>query len=422
MLKELIAKTIFKIQGKKRSGAPLALTEAVIWPALVISGFIYYSLNLVKWALYRYGVLPPYISELFTVSAGNIKVGGTGKSPLIIKLAAALVNSGTPAAVINRGYLGPVKGLNVISDGLRLLKGVDEASDEAYMEALALIGGKDNASRYANNRAVIEASGRLAAFGENKITVEKGAPVLTSKQRIDSVKYLENTGFNGVCLLDDAFQYYRLVKNINIVVLDHKDPFSNGLTFPAGALRDRISRLGEADIIIISRCPSKNLAAGSRSSAIESVCRRNGFKGNIYRSGMEITGLYSAFDDRKAGFSELAGSRAFLVAAIADNASLFAAAAKKARENGFEIFCEGFLDHSGYGEAAQRGIASKMIALGAGSLITTFKDVVKLRRDIFGGRKVYSLLFDLWIEGEEKLLKEIKAGYDKFKGDKGRVR
>ncbi|HBC74338.1 MAG: hypothetical protein A2008_05320 [Candidatus Wallbacteria bacterium GWC2_49_35] len=421
MLKELLAKTIFKIQGKKRSGAPLALMEAVIWPALVVSGFIYYSLNLLKWALYRYGALAPYRSELFTVSAGNIKVGGTGKSPLIIKLAAALVNSGVGAAVINRGYLGPIKGLNVISDGTKLLKSIDESSDEAYMEALALIGGKDNAARYENNRGVIEASGRLAAFGENKITAEKGVPVLTSKHRVDSVKYLENTGFNGVCLLDDAFQYYRLIKNINIVVVDHKDPFSNGLTFPAGALRDRIARLGEADIIIISRCPSESRAADSRASVIESVCRRNGFKGNIYRSGIELTGLYSAGDDQKIDFSELAGSRAFLVAAIADNASLFASAVKKARENGFEIFCEGFLDHSSYDEAAQRGIAAKMSSLGAGSLITTFKDVVKLRRDIFGGRKVYSLLFELWIEGEEKLLKEIKDGYDKFISDKGRV-
>lgn len=421
MLKEFIAKSIFKIQGKKKSGAPLALMEAAVWPVMVVAGFIYYSLNLAKWALYRYGFLTPYRSELFTVSAGNIKVGGTGKSPLIIKLAAALVNSGPGAAVINRGYLGPVKGLNVISDGVRLLKGVGESSDEAYMEALALIGGKDDAARYENNRAVIEASGRLAVFGENMITAEKGSPVLTSKQRVDSVKYLQNTGFDGICLLDDAFQYYRLVKNINIVVLDHKDPFSNGMTFPAGALRDRISRLGEADIIIISRCPSKNPGADPRASIIESVCRRNGFKGNVYRSGIELTGLYSAFDRRKAEFSELAGSRAFMVAAIADNASLFASAVKKARENGFEIFCEGFLDHSGYGEAAQRGITAKMTALGAGSLITTFKDIVKLRRDIFGGRRVYSLLFDLWIEGEEKLINEIKDGYDKFKNEKGRV-
>lgn len=412
--RERIARAIFRVQGKKKDGVPLSCHEKVLWPLMVAAGFVYYCLNFLKWALYRRRILKPYSAGIFILSVGNIRVGGTGKSPLVIRLATRFLNSGTPAAVVNRGYLGPVSGLNVVSDGVRLLKGVEETSDEAFMEALALAGGKGPEAKRLVNEAIVGSSGRFVSFGENMVTSEKGAAVLTSKQRVDSVKYLESSGFDGICLLDDAFQYYRLERDFDVVVVDYGDPFSNGLAFPAGALRDRPERLAEARAIILSRCPSAK-RGDARSAAIERACRKKGFKGSFYRSAIELTGLYSLSEGRSAGFTELSGGRAFLVSAIGDNAGLFRSARKMGAANGFEIFCEGFVDHSDYPIEAQREIRRKMKALGADALITTFKDAVKLRRDAFEGVKVYALSFELLIDGEEELLREIRSAYEAFK-------
>lgn len=412
-MKEFIASKIFKIQYKKRSGLKLSAAELIAWPILVICGFIYYSLNYLKYFLFKYHVLRSYKPDIFCVSVGNIKIGGTGKSPLCIKIASSILNSGCAAAIINRGYLGPVKGLNIISDGVKLLKKIDECSDEAYMEALALIGGKDESRRAENNRQIISSCDRFVTFGENKVNTEIGAAVLTSKHRVESVKYLQSISFNGICLLDDAFQYYRLVKNINVVVLDYYDPFSNGLTFPAGALRDRIKRLSEADIIVISKCPSAEPVDDRKIVLIKSVCRRAGFKGNFYKSAVEIKGLYSLSDNTSVAFNALKNSRAFVTAGIADNKNFFASIANAARSNGFDFFCEGFIDHNDYNDSMQRDIVNKMKALGASSVITTFKDLVKLKRDIFEGFAVYAVLFDVIIEDEARFIGEIISKYNK---------
>ena len=413
-MKEFIAAKIFKIQYKKRLGLKLSPTELAAWPLLVICGFIYYSLNYLKYFLFKYHILKPYKPDIFCVSVGNIKIGGTGKSPLCIKIASSILNSGCAAAIINRGYLGPVKGLNIISDGVRLLKKIDECSDEAYMEALALLGGKDESVRAENNSRIISSSERFITFGENKVNVENGAAVLTSKRRVESVKHLQSNGFNGICLLDDAFQYYRLVKNVNIVVLDHTDPFSNGLTFPAGALRDRISRLSEADIIVISKCPSAEPVDDRKTVSIKSVCRRSGFKGNFYKSAVEIKGLYSLNDYAAVPFNSLKATRAFVTAGIADNKNFFGSIAKAAELNGFDFFCEGFIDHSDYNDSMQRDIVKKMKSLDASALITTFKDLVKLKRDIFEDIPVYAVLFDVIIEDEARFIGEIVNKYNLF--------
>ncbi|HOT77482.1 MAG TPA: tetraacyldisaccharide 4'-kinase [Candidatus Wallbacteria bacterium] len=413
-MKETIARIIFKIHSKRRAKIKLSLVEALLWPLMAAAGFIYYSLNYLKWALYKFKILPPYVPSIFCVSVGNIKIGGTGKSPIVIKLAGAFANSGRQTAVINRGYLGPVKGLNVISDGERLLKKIEESSDEAYMEAIALIGSKNPSVRAEKNAAIIKNAGCIISFGENKITSEKGSAVLTAKHRVDCVKYLEGEGFKGFCFLDDAFQYYRLIKNINIVVLDYADPFSNGLTFPAGALRDRLARLKEADIVVISKCPLEKSVREKKIGRIKSVCRKYSFAGNFYESGVAIKGLYSIKEEKAFSFEEFKGRRAYLISAIADNRSVSGAIARRASAAGFSCFSEGFIDHADYSEAMQRDIVKKASSLGADFIMTTFKDAVKLRRDIFERIPLYAISFDAWIENESGLILEIRKKYDEF--------
>ncbi len=405
------AKIIFKIQKKLRTGARFSVYEIFLWPLLVIAGFIYYTLNYIKWFLYFYNILKPFAPSLFIVSVGNIKIGGTGKSPLCVKISSALIKAGIEVSVINRGYSGTVKKLNLISDGKKLLKTIGECSDEAYMEALALIGGGSEALRLKNNADYIIGSQYYVVFGGNIINACRGARVLTSKQRVDSVDYLQNTNFKGICLLDDAFQYYRLKRHIDVVVLDYNDPFSNGLTFPAGMLRDRISRLKAADIIIISKCPPGLKTDDRKVKFIKSICVRGGFGGNFYKSQTALSGIYDLNRRMECDFSLLSARRVFAFSALGDNAGFFKLVSEKAAEKKFDLLCEGFLDHKDYSDEEQYAMVEKMKKSGAGVLLTTFKDAVKLKCRIFEKIEIYAAMMDLQIEKEPEFMNEIINSY-----------
>jgi len=405
-MKEKIARYITEIHKKKKARKNLEFIEFLAWILMLAASGIYFSLNFLKWLLYKKEILKPARTGIFTVSVGNIKVGGTGKSPLVIRIASEFLKRSIKTAVINRGYLGPSKKLNIISDGVSLKKDIGECSDEAFMEALALLGGV-NRGLGGPLREKSRSSGNYATFGENKLSTLFGARVMTSKERVDSIAYLESIDFEGVAVLDDAFQYYRLIKDVNIVVLDYNDPFSNGMTFPAGMLRDRLSRLSEADIVVISKCPSPEAARGEKYARIISTLKKHGFSGEIYASGITVTGAYSENAASLKSFNEFRGSRVFLFSAIADNASFFSSMQKRASENGFELFCEGFLDHKDYSLNCQAEILKKARALGADHIMTTFKDVVKLKKEIFSNFSLNSVSFDLWITEEDALFSSL---------------
>jgi len=112
----------------------------------------------------------------------------------------------------------------------------------------------------------------------------------------------------------------------------------------------------------------------------------------------------------------LKDSRALVTAGIADNKNFFGSIAKIAQLNGFDFFCEGFIDHSDYNDSMQRDIVKKMKSLRASALITTFKDLVKLKRNIFEDIAVYAVLFDVIIEDETRFIGEIVNKYNKESG------
>lgn len=411
-LRGRLASLIFGIQ-KGRAPWPAAF---VMWPFLVAAGYIYYLLNYLKYFIYTKGVLKPKRTDIFTLCVGNIKVGGTGKSPMVIKIASELLARGIPVCVINRGYLGPVRGLNVLSDGVRLLKKVHECSDEAYMEALALLGGGVPGS---DREAAIGGAGPgFLTLGENRVSSYAGARVVTAKERVDAIDYLEKIGFSGVALLDDAFQYYRLEKDMNIVLLDYSDPFSNFLTFPAGMLRDRPEKLSEASAIVLTKCPPGETAAAGRSGAILRICRRSGFAGPAFVSRTAITGLYDVKKASNRAFSDYRGRRALIVSALADNQGFFTQAGRAARQAGLEYACAGFPDHFAYDDEAQSAIASKMKSLSAGLLITTFKDMVKLKKIHFEGCDVCAVTFETAVDDFGALIDAIVARYGERKNGK----
>ena len=151
------------------------------------------------------------------ISVGNITVGGTGKTPTVIRIADLLKQHGYRPAVLSRGYGGKSGGpVNVVSDGKTVLMGWKEAGDEPVLMANSLPGIPvlTGAVRFLTGRAAVE---RLGA---------------------------------DILILDDAFQHRQLFRDLDLVLLDSTRPFGNGFLLPRGPLREGLHALLRADMLL----------------------------------------------------------------------------------------------------------------------------------------------------------------------------
>ncbi len=170
---------------------------------------------------YRRGWLQKKRLPRPTVCVGNITVGGTGKTPLVIRLAHDLLEKGLRPAVLLRGYkrerviARPI----LVRDAKKILVSVKEAGDEAMELAERLPGAcvGVGANRYAVGQAILK------------------------HQDVDCF------------ILDDGFQHYQLDRDINIVALDVTDPWGGGKLLPAGYLRETPEALRRADLVVLTR-------------------------------------------------------------------------------------------------------------------------------------------------------------------------
>lgn len=153
-------------------------------------------------------------AEILSVSVivvGNIAIGGTGKTPVIIALSKALLAAGFSPGVVSRGYGG-------VSDEYPLLLKNDtpvaESGDEPAL--------------------IFQAS---------------GVPVCVAPLRTDAVKRLIEEGCD-VILSDDGLQHYKMARDFELVVIDASRKLGNNRTLPAGPLREPRSRLQRVDCIV----------------------------------------------------------------------------------------------------------------------------------------------------------------------------
>lgn len=194
------------------------------------AGVLYGSIMRLRNRLYDLGVLKSHRSPIPVVSVGNITTGGTGKTPLVDWIVRFYRASGTPAAIISRGYGRRTKGVRLVSDGHHLLLGSRDAGDETVM---------------------------LAARNPDTI-------VIVAEDRIAGVQFLMQEFANrlpGVIVLDDAFQHRRIARDLDIVVINASAPKELEAMLPEGRLREPLEGLGRAGVIILSKITDDTEAA-----------------------------------------------------------------------------------------------------------------------------------------------------------------
>lgn len=146
------------------------------------------------------------------VVVGNLTVGGTGKTPLVIRLCRLLHDAGLRPGVISRGYGSREPGVRLVSP----------ASDPAVVGDEPLL-----------------------------IAQQSGVPVIVAADRCAATRALLKRGV-GVVISDDGLQHYRLPRDIEICVIDSSRGLGNGRLLPAGPLREPVERLQRVDHIVVN--------------------------------------------------------------------------------------------------------------------------------------------------------------------------
>lgn len=162
------------------------------------------------------------------ISIGNITVGGTGKTPATIAVAEEAQRRGFLPVVLTRGYKGSVQGPCFVSRGDGLLLNADEAGDEPVLMAETLKGVPvvKGADRYESGLFALQH--------------------LASNRSSPAAQYL--------FILDDGFQHWKLHRDKDVLLIDSGDPFGRRSLLPLGKLREPLTAMRRADIIVLTKC------------------------------------------------------------------------------------------------------------------------------------------------------------------------
>ena len=300
------------------------------------------------------------------ISVGNITMGGTGKTPCVLRVTELLKARGMRPAILTRGY--------------------KRASPHKH---LAVAPG-----------AVTSA---VQTGDEPQIFIRSGlAPVGIGADRYAAAMLLRREFDVDVMVLDDAFQHRRVARDLEIVLVDALNPYGGGELFPLGRLREPLSGLARAGIILITRADLSDLGP-----AIERSVRAWNTDAPVFRACIEP----QAWVEQATGaMHEIARPPFGPVAAFCGlgNPQSFH---RILRRQGVEpVAWTEFDDHHRYRPRDLRRIAAHARVAGAGALVTTEKDAINLcdgSEQLLAPLPLYFLKVGMRIEREDEFLNEI---------------
>ncbi|HLW81004.1 MAG TPA: tetraacyldisaccharide 4'-kinase [Candidatus Acidoferrales bacterium] len=331
---------------------------AILWPLSVIYGA---GARLRAWT-YRAGIFQQKRLRGVVVSVGNITVGGTGKTPMVAWVARRFVDNGRRVGVLARGYR-PLQGVGAV-----------HGAAAGWNGEIALLHAR---------------LGRRVHFGVGANRFEKG-------------KELEERGVNGF-VLDDGFQHQQLARDVNIVMIDATNPFGGGHLLPSGRLREPISALRRANIIVIHRA--------EKAPAVEAVIRRYS-AAPIFFSQTKLLGV-EPFGDAEITVAPARRRKFFAFCGIG-NPSSFLADLKR-----WDISVLGhriFRDHHRYSPNDIASLSREAVAAGADALLCTEKDTYDLPSTAAMPVPIFFCKIALQFNDEEGLWRTIQELAEKNKG------
>ena len=348
---------------------PMNILRFVFSPILWILSVIYVIILNFKQYLYKNNILKTNKLPAKILCVGNITVGGTGKTSLVLFLSKVLQKK-HKITILTRGYKRKSRnGYLIVSDGKNILTDVKDSGDEPYL---------------------------LAEKLEN-------VPVIVGADRYSAGKIALNKFNVGTLLLDDGYQHLQLSRNLDILLIDCLNPFGNGFCLPLGLLREPLESMARAGIIILTHC---NLVEKTVEDSLVEKIKRYNNSAVIATCVHKPVNFIRFADGEKIATSYFSGREVSVLSSIGNPPSfektLVSLNAKiNNRYN--------FTDHHWY-----RAEEIKNILSINEFVITTEKDSVKLENFKDGADKeILSHLFTLQIEIEimenkEKCLEKIE--------------
>lgn len=257
------------------------------------------------------------------ISIGNLAVGGRGKTPMAAYVARLLLEQGERPAILSRGYARerPAEGVVIVRDPTRIRADLPRAGDEPLMLARQL----------------------------------PGVSVLVCEDRYLAGCIAEHHLGATVHILDDGLQHLQLDRDLDVVLVGREDVV-RPVTLPAGRLREPLDTLVVADAIVVEE--GVVIETAGLAAPVFTMKRRVGAP---------------IFPD----VAERSASACFAFAGVAQPLEFFAAL----RSSGVEAAgARPFRDHHRYTGADVRELVAAARAAGAGALVTTEKDYVRLLR------------------------------------------
>ena len=320
----------------------------ILWPLSVLYSIVGRSRGwFYKHNIFRSRKLPGTV-----ISVGNLTVGGTGKTPMVFWIAERLASEGKRTAILTRGYRGTKPGST--EDG----KQGEPQSDEVALLRERLTG---------------------------RVKIGVGA------DRFKNGEVLARHGTEWF-VLDDGFQHLRLKRDADIVLIDATDPFGGGATLPVGRLREPISALRRASVVVITR------AVEGSAPAVETIIRRHTncpifFTSTKLESVLRVPQLAEPLPTQE--WSRVS----FMAFCGIGNPSAFF---QDLQGWGFQLAGERrFHDHHVYTQPEASELEDAAKSNGADALLCTEKDVWNLRHVQFHALPVYCCRISLELPGEE---------------------
>jgi tetraacyldisaccharide 4'-kinase len=300
------------------------------------------------------------------ISVGNITVGGTGKTPMVLHLTRCLKDAGWNPGILTRGY------------GRHSPRPHQAAAAGAHLP--------------------VSQSG-----DEPQLFLRAGvAPVGIGADRWHVGQSLEREfGVNAI-VLDDGFQHARLDRQADIVLVDALDPFGGGYALPLGRLREQLAGLARADIFVVTRSESGRVAEGA-----EHCLRRYNPRAPVFHARARPEAWVSATTGETVAIDALPYSRVAAFCGLG-NPGYFWCTLEQLGLHA-EVRIE-FEDHHVYRPRELRYMGRQFREDGVEAVVTTEKDLVNLCEDpdhFLEPLPLYWLRIGVQIDREDEFLEAI---------------
>lgn len=337
---------------------------------LLVLSYPYAGIARAKLWLYRHRILRDAHLGCMVIVVGNLTMGGTGKTPVVERLARVLQARGRKVGILSRGYKSKKEPMlhkawraithkdpappKVVSDGKNVLLSSLIAGDEPYMLAKNL----------------------------------PGVCVVVDKDRVKAGHYAVKHFGVDTLILDDGFQYYRLKDHLQVLLIDKNNPFGNGHLIPRGILREPVEDLQRASYIFLTK------SDGVPDPALEEKIKAIRPGTDLIECTHAPQNLKGVFSPDQHPLSYLEGKRVACLSAIAVPESF----EKFVAQHGAYIVSQSrFLDHHRFDQDELAEVFEEALEAGAEMIVTTEKDAVRIDENVRSPLPMYYLRVEIKI-------------------------